>query len=248
MSERPRAILFDLDETILTFGRRQEQLLQLANRFAARGQGLAAETLARAVDTRLTAFWAEEARNATWRLRPADARREVMAEVFAELAAGGASDLTAEAAHRFADEFQALRERQIQPFPGALETLDALRAAGVRIGLLTNGACEVQRAKIERFDLARRFHHIQVEGECGFGKPEPRAYLHALAALDVGTREAWIVGDNLDWEVVAPQRLGLYAVWCDPYGVGLPPDSAVRPDRIIRSLIELVPGYPFAST
>jgi putative hydrolase of the HAD superfamily len=242
MSERPSAILFDLDETILTFGRRQDQLLQLANRFASHGHGLAAETLARAVDARMTAYWAQEARNASWRLRPMDARRAAMAEVFAELAAAGARELTPEAAHHFADEFQALRERHIQPFPGALEALDSLRAAGFRLGLITNGAGEVQRPKIERFDLARRFDHVQVEGECGFGKPQPRAYAHALAALDTQAREAWIVGDNLDWEVATPQRLGLFAVWCDPYEVGLPPDSAVTPDLIIRSLTELAPA------
>ena len=39
----------------------------------------------------------------------------------------------------------------------------------------------------------------------------------------------------------APQRLGIYAIWYDGYGIGLPPDSPIRPDRIIRSLPELLP-------
>jgi putative hydrolase of the HAD superfamily len=50
-----------------------------------------------------------------------------------------------------------------------------------------------------------------------------------------------MVGDNLEWEVVAPQRLGIYAIWYDGYGIGLPPGSPIRPDRIIRSLPELLP-------
>ena len=60
-------------------------------------------------------------------------------------------------------------------------------------------------------------------------------------ALGVGPRDAWMIGDNLEWEVVTPQRLGIYAIWIDVHGDGLPEGSTVRPDRIIRSLTELVP-------
>ena len=49
-----------------------------------------------------------------------------------------------------------------------------------------------------------------------------------------------MVGDNLEWEVVSPQRLGIHAIWHDGYGVGLPADSPIRPDRIIRRLSELL--------
>jgi len=49
-----------------------------------------------------------------------------------------------------------------------------------------------------------------------------------------------MVGDNLEWEVTAPQRLGIYAIWFDSEGRGLPRDSAVRPDRIVRALSELL--------
>ena len=98
------------------------------------------------------------------------------------------------------------------------------------LALVTNGAAAPQRAKVERFDLARRFDHVQIEGEHGFGKPEERAYLHAMQALGVAASETWMVGDNLEWEVAAPQRLGIYAIWHDVTGEGLPPDSPVKPD------------------
>ena len=49
------------------------------------------------------------------------------------------------------------------------------------------------------------------------------------------------VGDNLEWEVEVPQRLGIYAIWMDVHGEGLPQGSRVKPDRIIRSLAELLP-------
>jgi putative hydrolase of the HAD superfamily len=130
----------------------------------------------------------------------------------------------------------------MQVFPGAHETLDRLKQRGVRLALVTNGAAAVQRAKVVRFALEHRFEHIQIEGEHGFGKPEERAYTHAMEALGVAPADTWMVGDNLEWEVAAPQRLGIYAIWYDAYGRGLPPASPVRPDRIIRSLPELLPA------
>jgi putative hydrolase of the HAD superfamily len=108
------------------------------------------------------------------------------------------------------------------------------------MALVTNGSAATQRAKIERFSLAPLFDHIQIEGEAGFGKPDEQAYRHALQALGVEPADAWMVGDHLEWEVAAPQRLGVYAIWHDPYGHGLPPASPVKPDRIIRRLADLL--------
>jgi putative hydrolase of the HAD superfamily len=51
-----------------------------------------------------------------------------------------------------------------------------------------------------------------------------------------------MVGDNLEWEVIAPQWLGIFAVWHDHTGRGLPKGTTARPDLIIRSLRELIPA------
>jgi putative hydrolase of the HAD superfamily len=62
-----------------------------------------------------------------------------------------------------------------------------------------------------------------------------------MTALGVEAHQTWMVGDNLEWEVAAPQRLGIYSIWHDHLGEGLPPGSPVRPDRIIRTIAELHP-------
>jgi putative hydrolase of the HAD superfamily len=147
---------------------------------------------------------------------------------------------------RIADRFSHSREEQLSLFPDAHAVVDALKARGLRLALVTNGETSLQRAKVDRFALAQRFDHVQIEGEHGFGKPEQRAYLHAMEALGVTAPETWMVGDNLEWEVVAPQRLGIYAVWHDHLGKGLPEGSDARPDLIIRSLGELLPAVEVA--
>src|SRR5262249_33635736 len=154
---------------------------------------------------------------------------------------GGADCLRPRVVERLADMFSSYREEQMHLFPDAHAVIDALKSRGTRLALVTNGASETQRAKIDRFDLARRFDHIQIEGEHEFGKPDERAYLHALRQLGADARDTWMVGDNLEWEVAAPQRLGIFAIWFDAAGTGLPRDTHIRPDRIVASLSELLP-------
>ena len=104
---------------------------------------------------------------------------------------------------------------------------------GLRLGLITNGNGPAQRAKIDRFGLAKLFHHVLIEGEFGCGKPDPRVYLTSMNALGCRPSNTWMVGDNLEWEVAAPQQLGLTAIWVDPSGHGLPLGTSIRPSSII---------------
>ncbi len=71
--------------------------------------------------------------------------------------------------------------RRSHPSTARSTALAAVRAQVPSLGLVTNGAAAAQRAKIERFELARFFDVIVVEGEAGFGKPDPRVFERALA-------------------------------------------------------------------
>src|SRR3546814_9402011 len=147
-------------------------------------------------------FWSDPVRHREGRL---DIRRDRHGIITRALA--GLVDDSA-LVERLADHVTTLRTAETALFPDAVDTLLALAERGVRLGLITNGSAEEQRAKIVRFDLARHFVHVQIEGEMGFGKPEEQAYHHALAMLGTSVAETWIVGDNLEWEVAVPQRLG----------------------------------------
>lgn len=232
----PRAILFDLDDTILSAGQRPAVLLAIAEEFQADLAPFAPAEIADSLEAALELFWSDPERHKVARFGVAAARRQVIAETFAEMGGG----LTEDLAFRFADRFSAVRDAMTDFYPGARETIEALKAKGVLLALVTNGGPDTQRAKIEKFDLAPLFDHIQIEGEHGFGKPEERAYRHAMEAVGVEAHETWMVGDHLEWEVAAPQRLGIFAIWHDPWGKGLPPGSPIKPDRIVQSLGELI--------
>ena len=235
----PKAILFDLDDTLIrAYAQPEEAWTRLLHVFAAHLDAHDPDSIDRirvAVMEEARAFWSDRAEAAKWRLNIPGARRLSVRRGLARL--GRHDD---ELADRIADAFTELRRSEYRLYPDAHATVDALRDAGVRLALVTNGAAETQRAKIERFELAHRFHHIQIEGEFGQGKPELAVYRHALERLDVDPGEAWMVGDNYEWEVVAPQQLGMCGIWYDPFGAGVPAHATAQPTRIIRRLSELV--------
>ena len=240
MTHLPRAMLIDMDDTILSaYGRPEIAWNNVAAEFAAEFGPLTPQQVATAVLDSARKFWADA--GAEWRLKLDEARRIVVAGRICRACRRRPRACPTDLAVRLANRFTAYREEEMFVFPGAHDAIDALKARGVKLALVTNGAAGAQRAKVERFALSHRFDHIQIEGEHGFGKPEERAYLHAMQALGVTASETWMIGDNLEWEVVAPQRLGIYAIWIDVHGDGLPAGSTVKPDRIIRSLTELLP-------
>jgi putative hydrolase of the HAD superfamily len=233
-----RAALFDLDDTLISSYANpgpawrsvaREFAAQLGDRTAAVGDTLARE---------MAAFLKDDENRRLWRLQAVDTRRAAVRDA---LAGNGFADL-APLGGDIADHYAAFREANMALHPGAHDVLDHYRAAGLKLGLVTNGATEVQRMKIERFDLGRRFDHVQIEEEAGFGKPDGRAYVTTLAALGVSPEAAQMTGDDLVWDVLAPQRLGIRAIWFNPYGlVSGRPD--IRPDRTVSSLREL-PAEP----
>jgi putative hydrolase of the HAD superfamily len=230
-------MLIDMDDTILSLSDTANRCWgELCSTYAPRLPGeFAAAVLQEVVDASRAWYLSDPSRHRIGRLDLLAARCAVLGRALAALNIAGDGWV-----EEMAVAYTEANLAQITAFPGAIETIRTLGARGVRLALLTNGDAKEQRRKIERFGLASLFECVVVEGEFGVGKPDERVYRHALACLEATPGEAWMVGDNLEWEVAAPQQLGIYAIWIDFAGQGLPPNSPVRPDRIIRSLSELL--------
>ena len=239
----PRAVLLDLDDTILVFDSASPAAWSAAcRRFADRLDGVTPERLLDAFEQEGLWYWSDPARHVAGRLDIKRAWREVARGALARAGIYD-EDLARDVGEAYSEE----RIAAVRPIPGALEVLTRLRNAGVATALVTNGGAAGQRAKIERFGLEPLFDHILIEGEFGAGKPDRGVFLHVLERLNVAPQEAWMVGDRLDFDVATPKLLGMHAVWIDVKGTGLPDDTAVRPDRVIGSIAELLPGNTRAS-
>jgi len=234
----PAAMLLDLDDTILDdSGGMAASWATACTEAAARTPELDAGALDTVIARVRGWYWDDNERHRVGRLDLGAARLRIVTQALAELGLD-LPDCAAAITARVTD----LREQAMRPLPGAIATLTALRGHGVRLALLTNGAGPAQRAKITRFALAAHFETILIEGENPWGKPDERVYHAALRALGLPPDATWMAGDNLVWDVATPMRLGIHGVWVDATGAGLPADAPVRPDRIIRTLPELLAG------
>ena len=235
MGSLPRILLIDLDDTIVRYGAGGERLwAEVAERFVGR-IGVTTEHLLGAIDAVREPFWSDPERSRRARQDMFAARRAIVAQAFDRLGLSPESELVREVADAYSSE----REARVAPFPGALETLAELRRRGHALGLLTNGGTALQRAKIERYDLARFFDSVRIEGEVGVGKPSPEAFAGALAALGGAGEPALMIGDDLEADIAGGQAAGLGTLWIDHRGAG-PPQGAPSPQWAVRALAELL--------
>ena len=235
MTSLPPVLLFDLDDTLVVFGSASgDPWRELGAEFAPK-LGVELEDLLSAVRVSADHFWSDPETRDAGRLDMLGSRRTIVARALRALENDRAS-----VGEAYADAFTWIREERVAPFPGAIETLEALRARGHRLGLVSNGSGEFQRRKLDRYDLGGYFEDIRIEGEQGIGKPHAKVFELALRAFGIRASEAWMVGDNLVADIQGAQAVGLHAVWVDARRTGLPETAVTTPDRIIRSVRELV--------
>ena len=107
-----------------------------------------------------------------------------------------------------------------------------------RLGLVTNGAPDVQREKLARTTLSSRFAAIVISGDIGIGKPDPRIFQAALDILGTTAADAVMVGDSIERDIAGARHAGLRGVWLDRAGSGTREGSVIA-DARIRALPEL---------
>ena len=233
-----QAVLLDLDDTILNDNGLSEKTWRSAcDKYAPLVGSLSGEELYAAVRQVTVSFWSDPENHRRGRLNLKAARRYIVSQAFANLGLENSR-----VAQDLADTFTAEKEQSITLMPGALKTLQYLKDCGLALGLITNGAGEMQRWKIEKFGLAPFFDCILIEGEFGAGKPDKSIFAAALERLKITPAESCMVGDDLERDILGAKSLGIFSIWVNSNGKKIPATSPVQPDRIIPNLASLLPG------
>jgi putative hydrolase of the HAD superfamily len=232
----PEAILFDLDDTIITGDVGTDELWKaLCYQHAELVEGLSGDVLLSEVNKARDWYWADPERHRIKRLNLIKARRELVEFVFSKLGIENEK-----VCYSLADSFTVKKQEMITLIPGAIDTLVHFKNTGAAMALITNGASDFQRQKIDRFDLAQYFKYILVEGEFGAGKPDKSVFTHTLGILGASPENAWMVGDDLKRDILGANHAGIFSVWVDRQNNGLPDDPPAHPDRTVTSISELV--------
>jgi putative hydrolase of the HAD superfamily len=252
-----RALLFDLDETLMVEEPAAEAAFLASAQLAAAEHGIDSETLAPGARNRARELWYAAPTHgycmrvgiSSWEglwcrfegeqpdvraLREWSPvyRREAWRLALADQ---GVDD--AQLAEELAERFVAERRARHEVFADVADALDRL-AGSHSMALVTNGAACLQREKLVASGLGERFETIVVSADLGVAKPDPVVFEHAVSELGADRDHAVMVGDSIAKDVDGALAAGLDAVWVNRNGHSAPPD---RPDLVEISTLGNLP-------
>jgi putative hydrolase of the HAD superfamily len=92
-------------------------------------------------------------------------------------------------------------------------TLEALRAGGKKLAVVTNGPVEWQSRKLSTLGLAGYFDEVLISEAEGISKPDPRIFARALERCGVAPHEAMFVGDHPELDIAGARAAGMRTAW-----------------------------------
>jgi HAD superfamily hydrolase (TIGR01549 family) len=140
-----------------------------------------------------------------------DSMDELRSECFAALAEDNGYEraLGREVAATFSDERD---QSNVELLPSVARLLDEL-ADEYGLGVVTNGARDAQRRKVEAVSLDRWVDTVVVAGHDTPPKPDPEPFERVVDALDVTLATTVHIGDSLESDVAGATAAGLASVW-----------------------------------
>ncbi len=142
-------------------------------------------------------------------------------------------------------EDRALRDRLMQlyleldTFPEVTDVLTALKNAGRKTAILTNGSPEMIAAAVENSGIGELLDAVYSVEEVGVYKPHPSVYQLAVDGLGVAKENISFQSSNA-WDAAGAAAFGMRVAWCNRYGQRRERLPA-QPDAEMTSLREL-PG------
>ncbi len=140
-----------------------------------------------------------------------------------------------EQAHHWVSSYASLQHSYIRAFDDVAPLLDALDAAGVPSGAVSNNVHDYQRVKLDAAGLERIGVLVGTD-TVGVPKPDPAIYLEGVRLLGTGPGETLYVGDNRLLDAEGSTAAGLRGVWLNRAGEPAPGFTG----REVASLLDLL--------
>ena len=209
--EHIHCVIFDLDNTLYSYDRAHAAAYAALLDLAQRDLSLSPD--------RFNALHAQASRILTARCGggPAIHNRLIRYQIMLELAhlpIGAAPDLANCYWHTLLDH--------MEPEPGAAQTLTALRAAGLRVGVGTNMTADWQYEKLRRLGLLPLVDFLVTSEEINAEKPDQRLFDLCAQKAGVPLAACAFVGDSLEKDALAARRAGMTGLWYCPQGTPAP--------------------------
>lgn len=141
-------------------------------------------------------------------------------------------------AEAFNAEYQVRLGDTVVFFPGAKETVEALKGRTLQCGV-TNGTRIAQERKLANSGLDRLLDKVFISEDVGYEKPDRRYFDAVFAAIgDYAREEIMIVGDSLTSDMPGGVNAGIVTCWFNPRGKTN--GTELRIDYEIRAIPEVL--------
>ena len=207
-----RAVLFDAGETLLSPHPSFPELLAMVLR--EEGHPVEPETIREKLPLVAELFTRATERGERWSTTAEGSRRfwkELYRVLLRELEIPFSDGIAVRLYTTFTDV------ANYRLFPDAIQVLEKLRGAGLRLGLISNFEAWLERL-LDALEATTFFEVRVISGVEGIEKPDPAIFQLALERMGVRAGEAVYVGDSVPYDVEPAVALGMTAVLLDRRG------------------------------
>jgi HAD superfamily hydrolase (TIGR01509 family) len=228
MSKNIKAVLFDVDDTLFDRNLAQRKVLDLIIRQLP-------DVFNGLEKKRVIEAFLESDRIATEKFNagaPFEGIRDYRNQIFLR-----SLGITGDYAHTITELYIRDSPTVKAPVEGAASTVKNL-SKRFKVGVVSNGAPDVQYRKLETMGLRGLFSCIVLLEELGIRKPDPKIFHYALSLLHVEASECLYVGDSYTNDVIGAKTVGIQVCWLNRISAK-PQDENIKPDFVISRLEEL---------
>lgn len=140
---------------------------------------------------------------------------------------------------RFITHYRAEMPGESRPYPGIINTLDALSEAGITLAVCTNKTEILALPLLEKLGLTRYFAAITCGDTFAFRKPDARHILGTIEKAGGDSRRSIMVGDSIN-DILAAKNAGVPSIGVT-FGYTDVPMAELEPDVVIDDFAALTP-------
>ncbi len=222
-----KAIIFDLDNTILNFELCERQaILGALNLCSISLNGINEAHFLETFETFNSKYWQQR-----HQLTPQTLIEKSYQDTFSQL-------------QIVTDTFECLSQSYWHIFnnSGALEQnahpLLTRLSDKYRLAVVTNGLASAQYSRLKAAGLDDFFETVVVSETVGYAKPAPEIFYHALEKLKVGATEVLYIGDSLKYDYAGAKRVGIDFCYYNRKRETIPED--VQPKFVVEVLLDVL--------
>jgi len=163
-------------------------------------------------------------------------------DAFRELLGSSDPELIASSIAIYRERYARLGLFENSVYPGVLEGLKALRAAGIPLFVVTSKPQVYANTIIDHFELRQYFNQVYGSELSGERSKKGDLIAHVLSQETISPANAWMIGDRLH-DVAGAKQNGVRCAGV-LWGYGSAEElSAAGADRLFRAMSELVYAF-----